>query len=206
MKLTKVLYYLYKCYRSLLIHIPLLWNKILCCINDIKIGNNAKMYGFIYFLVEKKGKVTIGDNLIFTSGIAMNPLSRNIRGCIRCANNASITIGNNVGLSSTCIWAHKQITIGNNVKIGGDTLIIDSDAHSLDFVLRRNIKDDNINKKNAPIFIEDDVLIGTRCIILKGVTIGARSIIGAGSVVTKPIPSDCIAAGNPCRIIKYINK
>ena len=206
MKFKKVLYYLYKCHRSFLIHIPLLRNKILCYINDIKIGNKAKMYGYIYFLVEKKGKVTIGDNLIFTSGLAMNPLSRNIRGCIRCANNASITIGNNVGLSSTCIWAQKQITIGNNVKIGGDTILIDSDAHSLDFILRRNTKEDNINKKNMSITIEDDVLIGTRCIILKGVTIGARSIIGAGSVVTKSIPSDCIAAGNPCKIIKYINK
>ena len=47
-------------------------------------------------------------------------------------------------------------------------------------------------------------MIGTRCIILKGVTIGARSIIGSGSIVTKSIPSDCIAAGNPCKVIKYI--
>ena len=50
--------------------------------------------------------------------------------------------------------------------------------------------------------IEDDVWIGAQSIILKGVTIGARSIIGAGSVVTKSIPSDCIAAGNPCKILK----
>jgi acetyltransferase-like isoleucine patch superfamily enzyme len=49
--------------------------------------------------------------------------------------------------------------------------------------------------------IEDDVLIGARCIILKGVSIGARSIIGAGSIVVKNIPEDCIAAGNPCVVI-----
>lgn len=53
--------------------------------------------------------------------------------------------------------------------------------------------------------IEDDVLIGTRCIIFKGVTIGARSVIGSGSVVTKSMPSDCIAAGNPCKVIKFTN-
>ena len=53
--------------------------------------------------------------------------------------------------------------------------------------------------------IEDDVLIGTRCIILKGVTIGARSVIGSGSVVTKSIPPDCIAAGNPCKVVKSID-
>lgn len=53
------------------------------------------------------------------------------------------------------------------------------------------------------IVIEDDVLIGARSVILKGVTIGARSVIGAGSVVVNDIPQDCIAAGNPCNVIKY---
>lgn len=48
-------------------------------------------------------------------------------------------------------------------------------------------------------------MIGTRCIILKGVHIGDRCIIGAGSVVVKDIPADSIAAGNPCRVIKKIN-
>ena len=56
------------------------------------------------------------------------------------------------------------------------------------------------------IEIEDDVLIGTRCIILKGVTIGARSVIGSGSIVTKSIPSDCIAAGNPCKVIRSVSE
>lgn len=68
----------------------------------------------------------------------------------------------------------------------------------------KEILQDNI--KSAPITIEDDVWIGAHCIILKGVTIGARSIIGAGSVVTKSIPPDCIAAGNPCKIISRMNK
>ena len=58
--------------------------------------------------------------------------------------------------------------------------------------------------KSAPIVIEDDVWVGAHSIILKGVTIGARSIIGAGSVVTKNIPPDCVAAGNPCRVIKSL--
>ena len=82
---------------------------------------------------------------------------------------------------------------------------MDSDAHSLNYLERRMPSLDQIKKKNAPIIIEDDVLIGTRSIILKGVTIGARSVIGSGSVVTKSIPADCIAAGNPCKVIKYIN-
>lgn len=89
---------------------------------------------------------------------------------------------------------------------------MDTDAHSLDYMVRRlreknadGFGMDGLSAATAPIVIEDDVLIGTRCIILKGVTIGARSIIGSGSVVVKSIPADCIAAGNPCKIIRYIN-
>ena len=53
--------------------------------------------------------------------------------------------------------------------------------------------------------IGDDVLIGMNCLILKGVTIGDRSVIGAGSVVTQSIPADVIAAGNPAKVIKQIH-
>ena len=112
-------------------------------------------------------------------------------------------------MSSSCIWVKEKVSIGNNVKIGGDCIIIDHDAHSLDYKIRNSrvrtpdgTSLDVANARRKPIVIEDDVMIGTRCIILKGVTIGARSIIGAGSVVTKDIPSDCIAAGNPARVIK----
>lgn len=52
--------------------------------------------------------------------------------------------------------------------------------------------------------IEDDVFIGMNTIVLKGVTIGARSVIGAGSVVVKSIPADCIAVGNPAKVIKRL--
>lgn len=117
-----------------------------------------------------------------------------------------MNIGNNVGISSSCIWCSKSIAIGNNVKIGSGCIILDTDSHSLDFVNRRDSSLDHMNTNRQPIVIEDDALIGTHSIILKGVTIGARSIIGAGSVVTKDIPADCVAAGNPCRVIKMINK
>lgn len=121
-----------------------------------------------------------------------------------------IEIGDDTRLSSPCIRAKERITIGNRVNIGGDCILIDSDAHNLDYRIRGSserigkISKDVLTAKTAPIVIEDDVLIGTRCIILKGVTIGARSIIGSGSMVTKSIPSDCIAAGNTCKVIKSI--
>ena len=56
-----------------------------------------------------------------------------------------------------------------------------------------------------PIKIEDNVWIGGGAIILPGVTIGRNSVIGAGSVVTRSIPADCVAVGNPCRVIKQID-
>ena len=56
-----------------------------------------------------------------------------------------------------------------------------------------------------PIKIEDGVWIGGGAILLPGVTIGRNSIIGAGSVVTRSIPPDCIAVGNPCRVIRKLS-
>lgn len=145
--------------------------------------------------------VRIGDNLYFSSGDAVNPISSNLQGTIYVENGASLTIGNDVGMSSTRMWIHDSIKIGNHVKIGACVLMTDTDAHPMDFMVRRS---SNEGTKSAPIVIEDDVWIGAHCVILKGVIIGARSIIGAGSIVTKSIPADCVAAGNPCRVIKKL--
>ena len=65
-----------------------------------------------------------------------------------------------------------------------------------------NEKDKN-PKDDLGVFIEDDVWVGTRAVILHGVTIGRGSIVGAGSVVTKSVPPYAVVAGNPARIIKY---
>ena len=118
---------------------------------------------------------------------------------------ASLKIGDNTGMSQVAITCAKRIVIGSNVKIGAGTLIFDTNFHSTDYRLRRNRVDDSNNSIKADVVIEDDCFIGARCIIGKGVHIGARSIIAAGSVVVKDIPRDCIAGGNPCRVIKQID-
>ena len=176
------------------------FNRFKFWLNDVKFGRNMQVYTKFFLNKAPGSKITIGDDFIYTNGDAFNPLCRNIRGCI-CTGlpYSKITIGNGTG-----------ITIGNHVKIGGDCILLDSDAHSLDYHMRRVEERIATPKymsavKTAPIVIEDDVLIGTRCIILKGVTIGARSVIGSGSVVTKSIPPDCIAAGNPCKVVKSID-
>lgn len=180
------------------------WNKIRFKITGIKIGKNPIIQNHIYLRISKDALIYIGNNFTYTSGSGFNPICRNIEGSICAENKATINIGNNVGISSSCIWISHSLSIGNNVKIGGDSIILDSDAHSLNYIDRRDPTNDQKNKINKGIIIEDDVLIGTRSIILKGVTIGARSIIGSGSIVTQSIPNDCIAAGNPCRVIKHL--
>lgn len=193
-------------------HFYMIFNLIILQIYGVDFGKNIKLYNRMYFTILKNGILKIGNNFTMTSGDGINPLCRNLRAKILIGQNAIITIGDNTGLSSPCLWAKESITIGNNVNVGGDCIIMDTDVHSLDYKVRSGIIKDEFGHsldgslaKSAPIIIEDDVFVGTRSIILKGVTIGARSIIAAGSVVTKSIPSDCIAGGNPCNIIRYIN-
>lgn len=181
------------------------WNKFIFKITGCQIGSNFQVYNKFYLEKCPNSIIKIGNNFLFTSGDSFNPLCRNITGSIFIKTNASIIIGNNVGISSACLWANKSIIIGDNVKIGGDTIIMDTDAHSINYYDRRDIRIDKENTTDKEIIIGDDVLIGTRCIILKGIKIGARSVIGSGSIVTKDIPCDCIAAGNPCKVIKFIN-
>jgi len=86
------------------------------------------------------------------------------------------------------------ITIGDNTLIGDETVILDNDYHGVG----------GSSAKVSPVRIESDVWIATRVIVLRGVTIGQGSAIGAGSVVTKSIPPRVFAAGVPARVIKAI--
>ena len=169
----------------------------------IEYGDNCIIHGKVYIKLHDSANVSIGNNLYFSSGRCINALCANKQGAIYATDNATIKIGDNVGMSSTIIWCHKSVTIGNNVKIGGNCILMDTDAHNINYINRRQTSTDSA--KELPIVVEDDVLIGMNTIVLKGVTIGARSIIGAGSVVTRSIPPDSIACGNPAMIIRKLS-
>lgn len=177
-------------------------NRVKFSIAGVCFGKDMIIVAKTYLYIGKDSHTIIGNHFRLTSGYGLNPLSRNIKSMIHVKKKATLLIGNNVGISSSCIWANNSITIGDNVNIGGDCIIIDSDIHSLNYLDRQDPLLDTVNGISKPIQIENDVFIGTRCIILKGVTIGAKSIIAAGSVVTKSIPENCIAGGNPCKVIK----
>ena len=176
-------------------------NRMILKSHGVVFGKNLQIPGKVLWLI-RGARITIGDNFYLSSGNGVTPIASNLQADVYVEPGAALTIGNNVGMSSTRSWIHESARIGNNVKIGGCVLITDTDAHPMDYMARRS---SNEGTKSAPVVIEDDVWVGAHCIILKGVTIGARSIIGAGSVVTKSIPADCVAAGNPCRVIKIIN-
>jgi galactoside O-acetyltransferase len=105
------------------------------------------------------------------------------------------TINNNASL----VADHARIKIGKNVLIGLSFEASTSDSHSL-----------NPKKRLSPdyakmnVTLEDNVFIGSNVIVLKGVSIGRNSVIGNGSIVTKSIPENVVAAGIPCRVIRKV--
>jgi acetyltransferase-like isoleucine patch superfamily enzyme len=125
---------------------------------------------------------------------------------------AFISIGSNTFIAGATLSCAKSISIGDNVQIAWGVIIFDHNSHSLNYMERRTDLPNSINGLKTwedvlikEVIIEDDVWIGANVIVLKGVTIGNGSIVGAGSVVTKDIPPMVVVAGNPAKIIKRLN-
>lgn len=148
-----------------------------------------------------QGEFSYGKNIV----IAGDGIDNVTRSQIVILKDAVLEIGDNTGMSQVSITCKQKIHIGSNVKIGAGVMMFDTNFHNTDWQIRLDHTKDLSTAQNAPIYIGDHVFIGARSIICKGVSIGARSIIAAGSVVVKDIPSDCIAGGNPCKIIKTTN-
>lgn len=122
-----------------------------------------------------------------------------------------ITLGSNVIININCTFVDcNTITIGNNVLIASNVQMYTA-THSTNLSERLVADWDEASgipyfrTYAQPIVIEDNVWIGGGAIILPGVTIGKNTVIGAGSVVNKSIPPNCVAVGNPCRVIKTLN-
>jgi acetyltransferase-like isoleucine patch superfamily enzyme len=185
-----------KVYKLLIIFISTFLMKYRLMLRGVKFSKGIRFFGFITIYRAPLSHINIGENVEFRSIVDSNLIGINRRCIISThCNDSKLNIGRNCGLSGTVIGAFSRIEIGDNVKCGANTLITDSDWHL----------DDKRSGIPKPIFIGNNVWLGVNSVVLKGVKIGENSIIGANSVVTKDIPSNVIAAGNPCKVIKAIN-
>jgi acetyltransferase-like isoleucine patch superfamily enzyme len=180
---------------------------------------------FSFFIKNNRSKsIECGDNVKLGKSnivnkrqsefISINDNTELIQAEIYCYEKGLISIGRNCWFSlRTQIIACSEIRIGNNVIVARDVYISDTNEHPIDPLVRRKQTQDYMfhNKipnryesETKPVKIGNDVWIGERAFILKGVVIGDGAVIAAGSVVTKDVPSLTIVAGNPAKIVKKI--
>lgn len=178
-----------------------IYNFLKIRINNVSIGKNTKINGAIF--LRNKGQINIGEDVIINSAYKFNPIGGQCMTSLVTESQGKIVISKGAGISNTSIYASKYVYIGEKAYIGGDCRIYDTDFHSLNYEKRVSDVDDDIRKKE--VIIEEGCFIGASSIILKGVRIGKYSVVGAGSVVTKDIPSGEVWAGNPAKFIKKVS-
>jgi len=165
-----------------------------------------------YFILHKTAKIKLFSSLVTNDNcIKRNGRSTIIRmdsnseieingvfsiyygGDIMCFKDSKLIIGGGFCNSNVKIRCTNSITIGNDVAISHDVTIMDSDAHNIHY---------DGYQMTKPITIGNNVWIGSRAIILKGVKIGDGAVIAAGAVVSKDVPANSIVAGSPAKVIK----
>lgn len=174
--------------------------RLIFALAGVRWGCGWKFYGVPIVQKHRLSTLTIGDGLHLRSiphSNALGPFHPVILSTRRPG--ARLVIGRGFGMTGGTICAENSITIGDDVWVGGNCTITDTDFHPLDLETRLARP---LDGATAPVVIEDGAFIGMQSLILKGVTIGARCVIGAGSVVTRDIPPGVIAAGNPARVIR----
>lgn len=172
----------------------------------VEIAEKVQVQGKPIISMVAGSRIRIGTRCVLCSDSDVNALGINHPVVIRTMRpGAEIVIGEDTGMSGGSICASSSIRIGKGCLIGANVTLVDTDFHATNPVNRRyNRNPDEIAV--APIVIEDNVFIGADVFVLKGVTIGKNSVIGAGSVVTRDIPENSIAAGNPAKIVRYLDR
>lgn len=179
--------------------------KIFMKLNKVDFGRKLNLFG-VPVIFKKNGSVLkIGDNCSIKSSFLSNLIGLSQRTIIVTrTKEATIEIGNNVGISGATIYARKGIFIGDNTLIGANVKILDNDFHPIEAEARNSDDKDMIRAKK--VVIGNDCFIGCNALILKGSKIGDGSVVGAGSVVSGAFPGNVIIGGNPARIIRGVEK
>jgi acetyltransferase-like isoleucine patch superfamily enzyme len=159
------------------------------------IGRNFHMEQLPF--IHGQGKIILGDDVTF-GGKPVFIFGN------QAEDNPELVIGDHTFLGHECSFSvARSIRVGRHCLLAEEVRIADFDGHPVD-AERRRAGQPTPPEGIRPVVIGDDVWIGTRAIILKGVTIGDRSIVGAGAVVTRDVPADVVVAGNPARIVKQL--
>jgi len=167
---------------------------------------DVELNGFPFILKHKTARIIIGKGVTLNSSFKSNFAGINHRIILAApADGASITIGKGSGISGSSIVAIKEIILEDGVGLGVNACVYDTDFHPVEAASRCQQK--NIMDAMAkPVLIKEGALVGANSIVLKGVTIGRFTVIGAGSIVVRSIPDNVVAAGNPAQVIKLINR
>lgn len=183
---------LFRIRTTLLIYIYTKIAYLKCWIWGVDIGKGCRFVGPILIYKEPGSTIKIGKNCKFNSSCYTNFRGINHKVIIQTGRkDASIFIGDNCGFSGTSIACNNSIVIENNCAIGANVNIADNDGHH-----------ERYATEDKEIFIGHDTWLGMNVTILKGVSIGSNSVIGANSLVTKDIPNNVVAAGLPAKVIK----
>jgi acetyltransferase-like isoleucine patch superfamily enzyme len=136
-------------------------------------------------LIKSNGYIEMGNKVLLYSNVKLSVYGTD--------HTSRLIIGKSTNIGDrTEIHCGKEVIIGENCAISWDVVIMDRDYHKLN-------TNENVYK---PVHIEDNVWIGCRSIILKGVKVGKGSVIAAGSVVTKDVPPNTVVGGNPAKVLK----
>lgn len=178
--------------------------RIKCTFLGISCGQGTKAWGRV-ILRAPGANVEIGEGVTLVSSswrCSASSLAHPVR--LRTFSpTARIIIGAGAGLNGTSISARSHtVRIGVGAMIGPDCMIMDSDFHNLWPVEYRNVYDDS---RDADVSIGDHVWLGARVIVLKGVRVGENTVVAAGSIVAHSIPANALAAGNPARVLRFLN-
>jgi len=171
------------------------WARLAAWWWGVSLGRGCAFRGRPQFRRNPGSAIVIGQNCMFNSSATSNWIGVN-RPCMvsTLKEGAEITIREGCGFSGTVVWCAKKIILGRNVRCGANTLICDTDGHS----------DDPRTGLDVPVEIGDNAWLGVNVIVLKGVTIGEGTMVGAGSLVTRSLPAHVVAAGVPARVIREI--
>jgi len=177
-----------------------LWLRLL----GVRMGRRCRFHGLPIVTMAPTAAITLGDDVLINSradsneaGIAHPTILAAVEADSR------IVIGDGAGLSGASIVAREQVSIGRRVLIGAGACVWDTDFHPSDAAQRRIHP--TRQAARAPVRIDDEAFVGARALVLKGVTVGARAVIGAGAVVTKDVGADTIVGGNPARVIGTVH-